>query len=117
MVDGLEAESEEIEDDLIGDAVNNDEHENEMIEVDLVSVVNNNDEHDVISKVMQYTDVYKYLGIYLDKFLDFRKNEERLSKAGSRVLGSCSKLKHNECMGYKTYKCFKICVSAILEYS
>ena len=57
MVHGLEAENEEIEDDLVGDAVNNDDHENEVTEVDLVGgVVNNNDEYDVISVMADKVD-------------------------------------------------------------
>ena len=56
-----------------------------------------------MQQVLQYTVVYKYLGIYFDEFLDFQKNEEEMSKSGSGTLGSViCKLKHNECMGYKT---------------
>ena len=71
------------------------------------------------NQIVQYTEVYKYLGIYFDEFLQFKCNEDELAKSGSRALGSIiCKLKQNECMGYETYtKCCTSCVDPILTYS
>ena len=61
---------------------------------------------------------YKYLGLYLDEFLNFDEAVSMLAGAGGRALGSViSKTKHLNYCGYKTYsKLFYNCVSPILDY-
>ena len=69
-------------------------------------------------KIIDYVDTYKYLGIYFDQHLDFRLNEEELSKAGGRALGALvSKLKQSNCMGYEAFsKCVSCSIYPILDY-
>ena len=69
-------------------------------------------------KTIDYVDTYKYLGIYFDEHLDFKLNEQELSKAGSRALGALvSKLKQSNCMGYEAFtKCISCSIFPILDY-
>ena len=66
--------------------------------------------------MINYTDKYKYLGIYFSEFLSFEENAEILSESAGKALGVIvSKLKRNNFMGYYTYtKLYMICVLLLL---
>ena len=68
--------------------------------------------------IVEYKDVYKYLGIHFDEYANFEFNEDQLSKAGSRALGSViSKLKQNDNKTYESFtKCVKCCIHPVLDY-
>ena len=72
----------------------------------------NNDPIEVVS-------CYKYLGVYLDEFLDYGKCVQVLADSASRALGCLiTKIKHLKDCGYKTYtKLFDSGVLPVLHYS
>ncbi len=63
-------------------------------------------------------DKYKYLGVYLDEYLDYQTIANTLSSATGRALGSViSKLKSFRNVGFKTYnKLYHSGVVPILNY-
>ncbi len=67
---------------------------------------------------MKKVDKYKYLGVYLDEYLDYQTIANTLSGAAGRALGSVIwKFKSFRNVGFKTYS--KLCHSGvipILEY-
>ena len=55
-------------------------------------------------KVLEKCVEYKYLEVYLDKFLEFKRNYEVLTSSGQRGLGALfAKLKSISKMGYATF--------------
>jgi hypothetical protein len=72
--------------------------------------------HELAKNKLLFVDKYKYLGVILDEFLEFKINEEILAGSGSRALGVIiAKYKKLENMGYKTYtKCYKSSVCPVL---
>ena len=71
------------------------------------------------SSSIKIVKAYKYLGVYLDEFIDFKLAVETLSKAASRALGSIlNKYYKLGGLGYYTYtKMFMSGVAPILDYS
>ena len=67
---------------------------------------------------IEYTDCYKYLGLYFDEHLNMDTNEDKLSAAGKKALGSIiNKLRMNENMTYECFsKCVTSCVYPVVEY-
>ena len=61
---------------------------------------------------------YKYLGVFFDEFLEFKKSYEVLTASGQRALGALiAKFKTMNEMGYKTYsKLFNTNVVPIIDY-
>ena len=70
------------------------------------------------SEKLDIVEKYKYLGIVLHEFLDFKESTSCLAAAGGRALGAInSKFKHVKNMGVKTYtKLFDNCVVPVLHY-
>ena len=69
------------------------------------------------SVISKCTD-YKYLGVYIDEFLEFKKNVDVLEASGQRGLGALiAKLQYFGDMGYHTFtKCFYTSIAPITEY-
>ncbi len=69
--------------------------------------------------VIDITDNYKYLGVYLDQYLTFSKATTVLGSAAGRALGSMiNKYKSMGEMGYSTYtKLFESLVCPVMDYS
>ena len=67
---------------------------------------------------LQYTDSYKYLGVYFNEFLDFENHCQVLAESGTRALGAViAKYKNIENMGFETFtKCVETSVYPVLEY-
>ena len=68
--------------------------------------------------VLEYTDTYKYLGIFINDFLDFSYTADTLAQAGSRALGSViQKIHSKKDIGFKTYKkLYESCVIPVIDY-
>ena len=68
---------------------------------------------------LEYVNTYKYLGVVLDEFLNFKVTADMLAKSANRALGAlCSKFKSNKGLGYKTYtKLYNTGITPILDYS
>lgn len=68
---------------------------------------------------VSYTASYKYLGIYMNEFLDYNYTAEQFASSAERALGSIiNKYKRYPDMGYSTYtKLYENCVAPILDYS
>ena len=47
-----------------------------------------NFEFKIGDQLLQYTSVYRYLGVHLNEHLDFAVSAEILAKAGGRALGA-----------------------------
>ena len=63
-----------------------------------------NFEFKVGNQNVEYTSVYRYLGVHINDYLDFSGTADTLSKAGGRALGSViSKIQNYRDVGYKTY--------------
>ena len=71
------------------------------------------------SSSIKIVRAYKYLGVYLDEFIDFKLAVETLPKSASRALGSIlNKYYKLGGLGYYTYtKMFMSGVAPILDYS
>ena len=69
-------------------------------------------------KVLEKCVEYKYLGVYLDEFLEFKRNYEVLTSSGQRGLGALiAKFKSISEMGYDTFtKLFFSNVAPITDY-
>ena len=67
---------------------------------------------------IEYTNYYKYLGVYINEFLEFDYHCTTLSEAGTRALGSViSKLRNNEYVMYDTYtKCVECSIYPVVDY-
>ena len=65
--------------------------------------------------VLEYTDTYKYLGIFI---MHFSYTADTLAKAGSRALGSViQKIHSKKDIGFKTYKkLYESCVIPVIDY-
>ena len=61
---------------------------------------------------------YKYLGVYFDEHLNFKKNTEVLSASGQRALGALiAKFKNISDMGYQTFtKLYNSNIAPITDY-
>jgi hypothetical protein len=68
--------------------------------------------------VLQVVSEYKYLGVYFDEFLTFKKTATVLSESASRALGAIRyRLKYlKECRYSSFTKLFTSCVIPIMEY-
>ena len=68
--------------------------------------------------MVEYTNVYRYLGIHMHENLDFSETAEVLSQAGGRALGAMiSKMHGFKDIGYNTYtKMFNSCVVPVIDY-
>ena len=68
--------------------------------------------------IMQYVSEYKYLGVYLDEYLNFYHHAKIISESGSRALGALiAKYKSSKYMGYSTFtKCYDTCILPVLNY-
>jgi hypothetical protein len=77
-----------------------------------------NYEFKIGNQIVEYTDVYRYLGVHLHEHLDFSCTAEILSQAGGRALGAViSKIQNHKSVGYKTYsKLYYSCVVPVLDY-
>ena len=69
--------------------------------------------------VLDYTDMYSYLGLLLHEHISYDETVNILSSAAGRALGSlCSKFKVMKNMGFSTFtSLFEKCVSPVLDYS
>ncbi len=67
---------------------------------------------------IKIVDKYKYLGIFLDKFLDFKCTASMLSGMTSKALGSIiSKFKSLKSVGFETFsKLYHSGVAPIMDY-
>jgi len=53
---------------------------------------------------LEFSESYKYLGVYFNQFLDFEENVSILSQAASRALGGIiNKYETNNNMGFSIY--------------
>ena len=70
------------------------------------------------SKVVEYTECYKYLGVYFNEFLEFDQHCKILTDSGTRALGAViGKARKLENFGYKTFtKCIESSVYPVIEY-
>ena len=70
------------------------------------------------SKTIEYTSLYRYLEVHINKNLDSTTTAGTFSKAGGRALGAVvSKIQSHKDVGYKTYsKLFSSCVVPVLDY-
>ena len=70
------------------------------------------------NQMVDYTNVYRYLGIHMHENLDFSETAEVLSQAGGRALGAMiSKIHGFKDVGYNTYtKMFNSCVVPVTDY-
>ena len=77
-----------------------------------------NFEFKVGNQNVEYTSVYRYLGVHINEYLDFSGTEDTLSKAGGRALGSViSKIQNYRDVDYKTYsKLYYSCVVPVIDY-
>ena len=77
-----------------------------------------NFEFKIGDQLLQYTSVYRYLGVHLNEHLDFAVTAEILAKAGGRALGAViSKIHSYKDVGYNTYsQLFNSCVVPVLDY-
>ncbi len=68
---------------------------------------------------IDFVDGYKYLGVYLDKHLNFNVHCENIYKSAGRALGKIlSKFSYFKNVGYKTFnKIFESNIESILSYS
>ena len=68
--------------------------------------------------IIDYTSMYKYLGVHINEHLDYTIVAETLSKAGGRALGAIvSKIQNHKDVGFKTYsKMFHSCVVPVIDY-
>jgi hypothetical protein len=69
--------------------------------------------------ILDYVSSYKYLGVTLNEYLKYDKNEILLAEAAGRSLGSVvAKYKSHTFMGYKTYsQLYNSCVCPVMDYS
>ena len=67
---------------------------------------------------LDFIDVYKYLGVYFNQYLDFSDHANILAESGGRALGSIiNRYKRNKFIAFSTYaKLFENCVLPILNY-
>ena len=67
---------------------------------------------------VDYTDSYKYLGVYFGEFLEFDLHCKILSDSGTRALGAViGKLRKLDNMSYESYtKCVESSVYPVVEY-
>ena len=70
------------------------------------------------NRTIDYADSYKYLGVVLNEFLDYKAVASVMSDSAGRALGALiSKYKGIGNLGFNTYsKCFESSVSSVLEY-
>ncbi len=68
---------------------------------------------------IEISDGYKYLGVYIDKHLNFNEHCENIYKSAGRALGKIlSKFSYFRNVGYQTFrKIFESNVESILSYS
>lgn len=56
------------------------------------------------NQILEYSDSYRYLGLWMNEHLDMQKTVKELSKSASRALGVlCTKFKILDRMPYKVY--------------
>ena len=70
------------------------------------------------NNILEYTDTYKYLGVYLSEYMDFEQHCKLLQEAGTRALGAViAKFKGCENISYETFKkCTESCIYPVVEY-
>ena len=68
--------------------------------------------------ILDIVSEYRYLGIFLNEFVDIGKMATVLAESGSRALGSIiHKFRFLNGLGYKSYKTlFDMCVAPVLDY-
>ena len=77
-----------------------------------------NFEFKIVCEAIEYTSLYRYLGVHINDNLDFTTTADTLSKAGGRALGAViSKIQSHKDGGFKTYSTlFSSCVVPVLGY-
>ncbi len=68
--------------------------------------------------ILEKVNSYKYLGVYLDEYLTFKRATDILATAGGRALGAMiNKYKSLNELGYETYtKLFDSLVAPVIDY-
>ncbi len=71
------------------------------------------------NELLEYSNCYRYLGVYMDEHMDFEYSSEKFAESAGRALGSVTyKYKNYPDMGYSTYtKHFDHCVASVMGYA
>ena len=71
------------------------------------------------NELIEYSNCYRYLGVYMDEHTDFEYSSEKFAESAGRALGSVTyKYKKYPDMGYSTYtKLFDQCVAPVMDYA